>query len=163
MKEIWKPVAVKGFESKYEVSNLGRVKSIGTYNTCKRGVLVPIIDTSGYEHVMLFNNGMRKDISVHRLVALTFIPNSNRLRYVNHKDENIRNNNVSNLEWCTNSYNVAYSVGKAVGQYSKEGTLIKVFNTIADASRELKIPTTNISKCCKGLRKSAGNFVWKYE
>lgn len=163
MKEVWKPVAVKGFESKYEVSNLGRVKSIGTYNTCKRGVLVPMIDTSGYEHVMLFSNGRRKDISVHRLVALTFIPNSNRLRYVNHKDENIRNNNVSNLEWCTNSYNLAYSVGKAVEQYSKKGTLIKVFNTIADASRELKIPTTNISKCCKGLRKSAGNFVWKYE
>lgn len=40
--------------------------------------------------------------------------------------------------------------------------MIKVFNTIADASKELKIPTTNISKCCKGLRKSAGNFVWKY-
>lgn len=163
MKEIWKPVAVKGFESKYEVSNLGRVKSIGTYNTYKRGILVPMIDTSGYEHVMLFSDGMRKDISIHRLVALTFIPNSNGLRYVNHKDENIRNNNVSNLEWCTNSYNLVYSVGKAVGQYSKEGTLIKVFNTIADASKELKIPTTNISKCCKGLRKSAGNFVWKYE
>ena len=82
--------------------------------------------------------------------------------YVNHKDENIRNNNVGNLEWCTNAYNLAYSVGKTVEQYSKEGTLIKVFNTIADASKELKIPTTNVSKCCKGLRKSAGNFVWKY-
>ena len=45
---------------------------------------------------------------------------------------------------------------------SKKGILIKVFNTIVDASRELKIPTTNISKCCKGLRKSAGNFIWKY-
>ena len=77
---------------------------------------------------------------------------------MNHKDENIRNNNVGNLEWCTNAYNLAYSVGKTVEQYSKGGALIKVFNTIADAS----IPTTNISKCCKGLRKSAGNFVWKY-
>lgn len=162
MEEIWKPVAVKGFESKYEVSNSGRVKSIGTYNTCKRDVLVPMIDTSGYEHVMLFSDGVRKDISVHRLVALTFIPNPNGLKYVNHKDENIRNNNVGNLEWCTNAYNLAYSVGKTVEQYSKKGTLIKVFNTIADASKELKIPATNISKCCKGLRKSAGNFVWKY-
>lgn len=162
MEEIWKPVAVKGFESKYEVSNLGRVKSIGTYNTCKKGILTPMIDPSGYEHVMLFNNGIRKDVSVHRLVALTFIPNSSGLRYVNHKDENIRNNNVENLEWCTNAYNLAYSVGKTVEQYSKEGELIRVFNTIADASKELNIPTTNISKCCKGLRKSAGNFVWKY-
>ena len=94
MEEIWKPVAVKGFESRYEVSNLGRVKSIGTYNTCKKGILTPMIDISGYEHVMLFNNGIRKDVSVHRLVALTFIPNPSGLRYVNHKDENIRNNNV---------------------------------------------------------------------
>lgn len=163
MEEIWKPVAVKGFESKYEVSNLGRVKSIGTYNTCKKGILTPMIDTSGYEHVMLFNNGIKKDISVHRLVALTFISNPEELRYVNHKDENIRNNNVENLEWCTNAYNVAYSLGKSVKQYSKKGELIEVFNTIADASKKLNIPTTNISKCCKGLRKSAGNFVWKYE
>jgi hypothetical protein len=163
MEEIWKPVAVKGFESKYEVSNLGRVKSIGTYNTCKKGILTPMIDTSGYEHVMLFNNGIKKDISVHRLVALTFISNPEELRYVNHKDENVRNNNVENLEWCTNAYNVAYSLGKSVKQYSKKGELIEVFNTIADASKKLNIPTTNISKCCKGLRKSAGNFVWKYE
>lgn len=163
MEEIWKPVAVKGFESKYEVSNLGRVKSIGTYNTCKKGILTPMIDTSGYEHVMLFNNGVKKDISVHRLVALTFISNPEELRYVNHKDENIRNNNVENLEWCTNAYNIAYSLGKSVKQYSKKGELIEVFNTIADASKKLNIPTTNISKCCKGLRKSAGNFVWKYE
>ena len=98
MKEIWKPVAIKEFESKYEVSNLGRVKSIGTYNTCKRDILIPMIDTSGYEHVRLFNDGIKKDISVHRFVALTFIPNPNELRYVNHKDKNIRNNNVSNLE-----------------------------------------------------------------
>ena len=49
-----------------------------------------------------------------------------------------------------------------VEQYTKEGQLIKVFNSAADASRELGIPTTNISKCCKGLRKSAGNFIWKY-
>lgn len=95
-------------------------------------------------------------------MALTFIPNPSGLRYVNHKDENIRNNNVENLEWCTNAYNLAYSAGKTVEQYSKEGELIRVFNTIADASKELNIPTTNISKCCKGLRKSAGNFVWKY-
>lgn len=163
MEEIWKPVAIKGFESKYEVSNLGKVKSIGTYNTCKKGILTPMIDTSGYEHVILFNNGIKKDISVHRLVALTFISNPEELRYVNHKDENVRNNNVENLEWCTNAYNIAYSLGKSVKQYSKKGELIEVFNTIADASKKLNIPTTNISKCCKGLRKSAGNFVWKYE
>lgn len=162
MEEIWKPVPLKEFELNYEVSSLGRVKSIGTYNTCKRGILNPMIDTSGYEHVKLFNHGLAKDISVHRLVALAFLPNPSNLKYVNHKDENPRNNRVDNLEWCTNSYNLIYSVGVMVEQYTKEGQLIKVFNSVADASRELGIPTTNISKCCKGLRKSAGNFIWKY-
>lgn len=162
MEEIWKPIALEVFRTRYEVSNLGRVKSIGGYNTCKRGVLTPMIDKSGYEHVRLFNNGITKDVSVHRLVALTFLPNPDNLGYVNHKDENPRNNRADNLEWCTNSYNLIYSVGVVVEQYSKEGHLIKVFNSIADASRELNIPTTNISKCCKGLRKSAGNFIWKY-
>lgn len=161
MKEIWKPV--RKFESKYEVSNLGRVKSIGTYNTCKRGILEPMIDTSGYAHVRMYDSGMTEDVGVHRLVAETFIPNPDNLGYVNHKDENPLNNQVDNLEWCSNSYNIAYSTGKRVIQYDKSGLVIKIFNCIADASRELGIPTTNISKCCKGKRKSAGKFIWEYE
>lgn len=160
MKEIWKPV--RKFEDKYEVSNLGEVKSVGTYNTCKRGILKPMIDTSGYAHVKLYDSGRVEDVSIHRLVAEAFIPNPYNLKYVNHKDENTLNNCVTNLEWCTNSYNLAYSKGKLVLQYDKLGNLIKEFNCIADASRELNIPTTNISKCCKGKRKSAGKFIWKY-
>ena len=80
---------------------------------------------------------------------LTFnpIPNPNDFQ-VNHIDTNKTNNNLSNLEWCTNSYNLAYSRGKKVKQYSKSGDFIKEFNCIADASRECNIPTTNISKCC---------------
>lgn len=161
MKEIWKPI--RRFESKYEVSNLGRVKSIGTYNTCKRGILEPMIDTSGYAHVRMYDSGRIEDVGVHRLVAEAFLPNPDNLGYVNHKDENPLNNQVDNLEWCSNSYNIAYSIGKRVMQYDRSGTLIKIFNCIADASRELGIPTTNISKCCKGKRKSAGKFIWKYE
>ena len=158
--EIWKPI--EGFEGLYEISNIGRVKSIGTYNTCKRGIMSPMIDPDGYLHVRLYNNGISKDIAVHRLVAVAFISNPNNYRYVNHKDENTQNNKVSNLEWCTNSYNLIYSKGKKVAQYTKEGEFIKDFNCVADASREYNIPTTNISKCCKGKRCSAGNFIWRY-
>ena len=122
----------------------------------------PMIDSDGYLHVRLYNNGVSKDIAIHRLVAIAFIPNPNNYRYVNHKDKNTKNNKVSNLEWCTNSYNLIYSKGKKVVQYSKEGEFIKEFNCVADASRECNIPTTNISKCCKGKRYSAGNFIWRY-
>ena len=158
--EIWK--SIEGFEGLYEISNIGRVKSIGTYNTCKRGIMNPMIDPDGYPHVRLYNNGTSKDIAIHRLVAIAFIPNPNKYRYVNHKDENTQNNKVSNLEWCTNSYNLIYSKGKKVAQYTREGEFIKEFNCIADASRECNVPTTNISKCCKGKRYSAGNFIWRY-
>lgn len=151
MVEYWRPV--KGFESKYEVSSLGKVKSIGTYNTCKKGIMVPMVDTSG--KVI--------DKSVHRLVAETFLPNPDNLKCVNHKDEDKGNNSIENLEWCTNRYNVTYSLGKKVIQLSKEGVQLGVFNSIAGASKEFNIPTTNISKCCKGIRKSAGNFIWRYE
>lgn len=103
------------------------------------------------------------DKSVHRLVAETFLPNPDNLKCVNHKDEDKRNNSIENLEWCTNRYNVTYSLGKKVIQLSKEGVQLGVFNSIAEASKEFNIPTTNISKCCKGIRKSAGNFIWRYE
>ena len=159
--EIWKPV--QGFESLYEISNFGRVKSIGKYNTCKRGIMKPMVDPCGYEHVALYNQNNRKDISIHRLVAIAFIPNPNGYKYVNHIDENRTNNVVSNLEWCTNSYNIAYSRGKRVCQFTKDGEYLATYNCIQDASREYGIPTTNISKCCKGIRHTAGGYVWYYE
>lgn len=48
-------------------------------------------------------------------------------------------------------------------QFSKNGQLIRVFNSIAEASKELNIPTSNISRCCKGVRATAGGFIWNYE
>lgn len=162
MNEIWKPITIDGFEHLYEISSLGRIRSIGTYNTCKKGIMHPMTDRCGYYHVQLFNKGNVKDVSIHRLVALAFLPNPNNYGYVNHKDENTKNNVVDNLEWCTNSYNLIYSKGKKVAQFTKDGHLIEVFNSIADASRKFNIPTTHICSCCKGKRKSAGKFVWKY-
>lgn len=158
--EVWLPI--KDFEHLYEVSNLGRVRSIGTYNTCKRGIMNPMIDSDGYLHVRLYDNGITKDVSIHRLVAIAFTPNPNNYKYVNHKDEDRKNNHVSNLEWCTNSYNLIYSRGKKVAQYTLSGELVTIFNGIAEASRKYNIPTTNISKCCKGKRHYAGKFIWKY-
>lgn len=161
--EIWNPIP--GFEDRYEISNIGRVKSIGIYNTCKRGILRPMKDPCGYYHVVLYKDCTKTDISIHRLVALSFVdnPNPTLYKYVNHIDKNIKNNRTSNLEWCTNSYNLAYSNGKRVCQYSKDGAFISEFNCIADASREFHIPATNISNCCKGERHTAGGYIWRYK
>ena len=158
--EIWKPIP--DFEDRYLISNMGRVMSVGTYNTCKRGVLTPMTDPSGYYHVVLYKEGTRKDISIHRLVAIAFVPNPCGYRYVNHIDENKTNNLPSNLEWCTNAYNIAYSRGRKIHQFSKDGKYIASYNCIQDASRKHNIPSTNISKCCKCERATAGGYVWVY-
>tara|TARA_B100000029_G_scaffold479416_1_gene526450 strand:+ start:606 stop:1037 length:432 start_codon:yes stop_codon:yes gene_type:complete len=71
------------------------------------------LDYKGYKTVILSNNGKRKFCKVHRLVAQTYIPNPDNLSQVNHIDEDKSNNNVDNLEWCTNQYNIEYSHAKS--------------------------------------------------
>lgn len=95
--EIWMPVV--GFEGLYEVSNVGRVKSLKR-NTTSGGIMNTNIN-KGCEYVHLCKNGKHYIGKVHRLVARAFIPNPECNRDVNHKDENPLNNNVDNLEWAT--------------------------------------------------------------
>lgn len=105
MEEVWKDI--KGYEGKYQVSNLGRIKSLSYRNTGISKILVPKIN-KGYYEIGLYLNGIRKMFFVHRLVALTFIPNPNNLPQINHIDEDKTNNCVDNLEWCTQAYNNIY-------------------------------------------------------
>lgn len=108
MKEEWK--SVEGFEDRYEVSNLGRIRSLHSYggNTCR--IMKPGKRSDGYLHIGLSKDGICKHFVVHRLVAMAFIPNPQNLEMINHKDENKENNCVDNLEWCTRSYNQIYSM-----------------------------------------------------
>lgn len=106
--EVWKDC--KGYEGLYQVSNLGRVWSVKS-----QAYLKGSSDKDGYIRVHLTaKNGKRKHESIHRLVAIAFIPNATGLPVVNHKDENKQNNNVDNLEWCSARYNTIYSKGKAI-------------------------------------------------
>lgn len=114
MKEIWK--GIYGYEGKYQVSNLGRIKSLSrkrwngfTYANKKEQILKPRLKQHGYLRVCLYDgNRNSKDVEIHRLVAQAFIPNPNNLPCVNHKDENPQNNKVLNLEWCDYKYNNNY-------------------------------------------------------
>lgn len=104
--EIWKPI--EGYP-KYEVSNYGRVASLDYMHTGKWHIMKGTKNPDGYLMVKIFDiNGKPKRISIHRLVALTFIPNPNNYPCVNHKDEVKTNNHVDNLEWCTVKYNSNY-------------------------------------------------------
>lgn len=120
--EIWKQVI--GYESLYEVSNLGRLKSVKrkvSYNRwnkngtkiIKEKILNPTIRKSNgslaYYHTRLSFDGQNRDIDIHRLAAIAFLPNPNNLPEVNHKDGNKLNNSVSNLEWTTRKGNAVHA------------------------------------------------------
>ena len=95
----------------YQVSSLGRVKSLNYMNTGKEKLKKPtlqkkcIMKQGGYYQIQLYKNNKAKNFVVHRLVAEAFIPNPDDLPQVNHKDHNRLNNRVENLEWCTAKYN----------------------------------------------------------
>ncbi len=168
MKEIWKDI--EGYEGLYQVSNLGRVKSLAkTVIYCNgkvyhyaETILKPCEQKKGYMKVGLHKGRKTKNAFIHRLVATAFIPNTDNLEQVNHKDENPQNNRADNLEWCDCQYNVDYSLSKPVCQYDMQGKLIAVWKSIIEAKRVLNIPDSNIGNCCRGKVKQAGGYVWRY-
>ena len=170
-KEYWKPVV--GYEGLYEVSNFGRVKSIPRNGTVKYArILKPVTNRYGYSYVILCKNGKVKSFLVHRLVAEAFIQNNDNLPCVNHKDECKTNNNVENLEWCSEKYNcnfgtrnerVSKKLSKSILQYTLDGEFVKEWKSAKQAEREGGFSSANITACCRGERKTHQNFIWKYK
>lgn len=158
--EIWKDTVED--PKNYEVSNFGRVRN---KNTGK--VLKCSSKSNGYLSVTLAY-GKHKDISVHRIVANAFIDNKENLKYVNHKDENKHNNNSDNLEWCTAKYNVNYGEmskkkqTKVVQKDLSTTKIIRVWDSMKEASIELGLYYQGISACCRGVKKSCGGYSWEY-
>lgn len=187
MEEIWRDI--KGYEGKYQVSNLGRVKSLertdNNNHKVKEKELKIISDKDQYSIINLYQNGKNKTCRIHRLVASAFIPNPNNYPVINHKDENRTNNRIDNLEWCTSKHNNNYGshnkkVGKALkGKPKSKQHILKVrennpnkrkvkclntneiFEYIVDAARIYNICQSDITKCCKGKNKSAGKIDGK--
>lgn len=175
MQEIWKDI--KNYEGCYQVSNLGRVRSLNYKQTKQIKELSYRVNHKGYIDVHLSKNGKSKRIVIHRLVAQTFIPNPNALPQINHIDGNKQNNNTTNLEWCNNSENQkhAYKKGlqlkkigvnnpnhKKLNQYDLQGNYIKTWDYIKQASDSFNIPHSNIINCCRKTYKTAGGFIWRY-
>lgn len=159
MIEEWK--TIEGYED-YQVSNLGRVKSL-KYKTEK--ILTPRQNKikGGYLYVILCRDGETKSFQIHRLVARAFMPNpEDFILEINHIDRNPENNLLDNLEWCTRQKNVEHSQNKTVNQYDTSGNYIQSFESAKLAGETTGVDPSAISKVCLGKRKTAGGFIWKY-
>ena len=183
MEEIWKDI--EGYEGTYQVSNLGRVRSLDrvvsrvmptgkVFNSHKvpGRMLKNNMSNIGYYVVNLHKDGKGHTMQVHRLVAQAFIPNPKNLPEVNHKDEDKLDNRVDNLEWCDSAYNTNYGTSLqrkteatrlAVLQYDFDGNFIAEYPSSKEASEAAGVDRSLISKCCRGQRRTAGGFVWKYK
>ena len=152
MKEIWKDV--KGFEGRYLVSNTGKI-----YSILAKRILKTCISNRGYELACLRNEkGYRKQYTVHRLVAMSFLDNPNNYPIINHKDENKLNNNINNLEWCDYSYNCTYNNlrVKVANTLTNKNKIFYVYDSRMNFIGEFK----NIRKFCRDYHVNSGNF-WK--
>lgn len=154
-------VAIAGFPN-YTIDEFGNV-----YN--REGLkLKAEVTSQGYLRVSLSNESVKhKRLSIHRLVAETFIPNPGNLQQVNHIDENKLNNHVSNLEWITPLGNLLHSgvIDKAsVAKKHKIRcvTTGEVYDSILDAVNKYGLHHSNIVACCMGRRKTCGGMVWEY-
>ena len=168
MKEEWRDI--KGYEGLYQVSNLGRVKSLK-----KRfyGLIMKVAMSDGYVTIGLRKNGKRKVFKMHRLVAINFIPNIHNKKIVNHINGVKYDNRLENIEWCTQKENVrhAFDIGcrnnnhfkSKIEMYTINGEFIKSFNSIKDACLETGLKSSLISRVCSGVRNHTGGYKWKYK
>lgn len=160
-------IPIKGFENLYGIDENGNI-----FGYKRNRVVKQKLNRFGYCTIKLCKENKLYYFMVHRLVAQTFIPNPNDLPQVNHKDGNKQNNNVDNLEWCTQSYNMkhAYKMGlekrngKNVYQYDLNGNLIEVYDTIKDANLSLGLSkkTSSLVRHCKDKKPYKG-YIWSFD
>ena len=179
--EEWRPIA--GYEGLYEVSNLGRVRSLDRIQSrsswrqrefmqhYKGRILKPQRNNKGYYTVMLQVHKKYDMRLVSRLVAEAFIPNPNNLPVVNHKDQVPTNNVASNLEWCTTQYNVTYAnavemrvakVSRPIEQLTIDGKHVAFYKSAKEAQRIGGYDHTNIGRVIHGKQKQYLGFLWRY-
>lgn len=120
-------------------------------------------------------NQGRQNKRVHRLLMEAFVDNPNNYPQINHIDGNKLNNNLDNLEWCSSKHNSVHAASMGlcdarrkaseviIEQYDLSGNFITEYPSIHEAGRQTNIAWQNISKVCRGLRKSVGNYYWKYK
>ena len=162
MEELWKDVA--GYEGLYQVSSIGRVKSLSRYVEFYRNGRGPFLRPVKEKILSLGNNGRYSTATlcrndemnqqyVHRLMCLAFLPNPKNKPQVNHKNGDSWDNRIENLEWCTESENIQHAIKIGLQTYnpatgSRAGKAKKVINTL----------TGEVFGCIKDAHESFGKY-----
>lgn len=166
MEEVW--TDIEGYENLYAISSKGRCWSYKTNKFLKED-----INNDGYLRFSLFKDGKHKRYLAHRLVAKSFVDNPNQYPEINHINENVKDNYVENLEWCTHKQNVNYgSRNKKVSMALKNNQnsakrvqnidTLNIYDSLTKAEKETGIGLSQISLCCKNKAKTAGGYHWRY-
>lgn len=176
--EEW--VYLPNTDNRYIISNMGRIASVPRRRT-RGGLLKPQPNKQGYLMIAIRYNGKYKLWRLNRLVALTFLPNPNNYEQVNHINGIKSDNRVSNLEWCSRSHNQkeAYRLGlqkpsehqkRVAKKYCIENKSIKIramrfpfikdYSSMSEASRDLGIPVSCISRVVNGKRQQTNGYIF---
>ena len=170
---VWKDIT--GYEGLYKISLKGHVISLKRkYNPKERVLNIHVSD--GYANVCLSKNNTHKTFSLHRLLCKAFIPNPENKPQVNHINGIKHDNHLENLEWCTGEENISHynkyllygnsikdrNVLKPINQLSNNGNIIAQFKSISEASRELKIAISAISKVANNKQAHAHGFNFQF-
>ncbi len=184
--EVWKDI--EGYEGIYQVSNMGRVKSLNYNHTKKPRILKQSVNGRGYPQLNLYKGPIRKIKTVHTLVAKAFIPNPENKYTVDHINTVRHDNKLENLRWATLKENMNNEITKkrfkeiqretgkrtiviarkACEKKVKCTTTGRTFNSIKEASEYYSVNRTLISNCCRGARKTGGKLPdgtkleWEY-
>lgn len=187
--EIWKPI--KDYEGLYEISSLGRVKSLNYNRTGKKKILKNMKNSNGYLVVSLTKFGKQKNYLIHRLVAEAFIPNPEGKPHIDHINTIKNDNSIENLRWVTNkennnnpltkkkySENHREQTGENNPMYGRTGEkcptskpvvqidpntneIVNTYSSTSEAERQTGFNHSAISECCNNKYSRPGNNIYK--
>lgn len=180
--ECWMPII--GYEGFYEVSNLGRIKSLkrdvptrdNRIKHLKEKIIKPQADKKGYSHIVLHKGNIKTIKNIHRIVCETYHKEKYfEKAWVNHINGIKNDNRVSNLEFVTASENIKHGfrvlgrkitadyMKKPIIQYDLNGNMINKFNSITEAAIQTNSNQRGISACINNQRKTANKYIWRLD